>query len=494
VARNYAESIHDNAISELSWEILKSAKTEISAPFQLLLSDSAERLYCHDIIRILPGKRLVAFGQWGNKEVVAKLFYERGQSKRHLKRDVLGVNALTHANVPVPCLLYQGSASQQRIQVLLFERVTQAINLEVIWQEQRNTDLFSALMHQVIVELATQHVSGILQHDLHFKNFLVTEKLIYTLDGGGIESFSGALSKAKSMDNLSLFFAQLGVGTQQLQCQLFKAYAKARGWLAKKADFDLLKELVDKKNKERWSHYQNKIIRTCSAFIRINLFNRLIVYDREYQSPALVDFFHEPEKLFTLPDIVFLKKGRSATLIKVIVEGRAWVVKRYNIKNSWHGLRRCLRLTRAEASWRFSQYLRLFGVPTAKPVAYIENRVFGLRGTSYFIMEYVEGKNLGEFFSSYDANEGEEFYVRKAALVVDLLNKLAELKMTHGDLKMTNILFSSGYPLLIDLDSMREHITQWGFKKAAKKDIQRFMENWRNHPKVAAIFNNLLSN
>jgi tRNA A-37 threonylcarbamoyl transferase component Bud32 len=280
------------------------------------------------------------------------------------------------------------------------------------------------------------------------------------------------------------------VGTTRLQQELFTVYAKSRGWIIKQADFDWLKTFVAKKNKERWQRYQKKIVRNCTAFARITTLHRAISYDRAYQSPAFLDFLHDPEKFFTQQGVSVLKAGRSATVIKIILDGRAFVVKRYNIKNKWHWLRRCLRETRAAASWRLSQRLRLFGIATAKPIAYIENRFLGLRGRSYFVMEYVGGASIGEFFSAYSAEE--KHFTQVASLIKDMLHHLAELKITHGDLKMTNILLANDQPLLIDLDGMREHGNVFSFRRTFQKEIKRFMKNWDHYPKVAALFNTLL--
>ncbi len=490
MAINCIENISNTVIPELAWKALVRADSVKLGPFQLSLSDTTVPFYCNEIIRIIPGKRLVASGRWGDKEVVAKLFYERGKAKHHVKRDVLGIDELIQVNIPTPHIFYQGVATNKRIHVILFEKILQAKSLEMIWQEQKNSDDFVKLMQKVIVELATQHVLGILQRDLHLKNFLVAENRIYTLDGGAIEKFPDVLDKKHSMDNLSLFFAQLGVGTEELQRELFQIYAKARGWIVKSSDFDLIKTSVMNKNKERWIRYKKKIMRNCTNFVRIKNFNQMGMYDRAYQSDKFLSLLQSPEKFFEQQDISLLKMGRSSTVAKVNLDGHAFVVKRYNIKNSWHWLRRCLRATRAETSWRLSQKLCLFGVSTAKPVAYVEKRFFGLKGKSYFVMECISGQTIGEFFSGYQP-EGPAFD-KMAKMTIDMFKSLGELKMTHGDLKMTNILLKDEQPVLIDLDGMCEHSTEISFKRTFKKEIKRFMQNWQHQPKVFALFNTLL--
>ena len=371
MAINCVENMNNIAIPELTWKSLVRVSSTFFGPFQLTLSDTVAVLCCDEVIRLIPGKRLVASGMWDGREVVAKLFYGRSKARRHLQQDVAGIDALVQASVPTPRILYQGSACNGHVQVVLFEKIADAKSLEILWREQKNSAIFEKLMQKVIVELATQHVLGIVQRDLHLKNFLVAGKRLYTLDGGGIEKWPAILDKNQSMDNLSLFFAQLGVGTESLQRQLFKIYAKSRGWRVKEADFALLRETVAAKNKARWMRYKKKIMRTCTRFVKIKKWNQSVMYDRAYQSDTFLSVLQNPENFFAQPEVSFLKKGRSATVAKVMMDGRLLVVKRYNMKNSWHWLRRCLRATRAETSWRLSQQLQLFGVSTAKPVAYV---------------------------------------------------------------------------------------------------------------------------
>lgn len=473
----------------MSWKELVRANGEtISFPFQLCI-DHEKFLICEEILRIVPGKRLVVSGTWDGQTVVAKLFFSR-EAERHVMRDVKGVLILQQANVPAPRLLYQGSAHKKRTQVIIFEKIEEAVNLEHIWQQKDDYLEIDTLMRSFTIELATQHVLGILQNDLHLNNFLVTDKRIYTLDGAAITQFDMPLDKKNSLENLGLFFAQLGVGTEKLQQELFQIYVKARGWLVKKEDLHLLKIAFKTSWQERWRRYHKKIFRNCSAFKKTNKLFRSMIYDRDYQSPAFLNMLQNPDLIFKDSNTVILKNGRSSTVAKITIGDRVFVIKRYNIKNILHWLRRVLRDTRAKNTWRLSQRLRLFGVPTAKPVAYIENHILGLRGKSYFIMEYVPGLDGGTFFSAYRSNDSR--YELVAKRILKLIHYLSELKLTHGDLKKTNIIIHRDQPLLIDLDGMTEHKLSLRFQIAYKKEIQRFMRNWDNTPHIFDLFAELL--
>src|SRR5205085_10128281 len=132
------------------------------------------------------------------------------------------------------------------IHVLLFERLFEAENLDEIWRKRKNTAELLPLLQAMTIELATHHVFGIVQHDLHLKNFLVIDRKIYTLDGAQIESFPYLLPKTPSMKNFALFLSQLGTGMQEQQKALFKHYAKARGWLVKEEDIKELFLMIKK--------------------------------------------------------------------------------------------------------------------------------------------------------------------------------------------------------------------------------------------------------
>lgn len=480
----------EKLIPEITWKKLFQANRLVQVPFKITLDDNGEVLICEKIVRIVPKKRLVAFGQWGEKLVVAKLFYERGKAKQHLKREVAGIDSLVISGIPTPQLLFQGAFQNERIQVLIFEQIIGGINLLELWQEKNDPEDMLALMKAVTVELATQHVLGIIQRDLHLNNFLVTKKQIYTLDAGSINHIEGILPREQSLEHLSLFFSQLGAGTEKFQDILFETYVKARSWLVKQADIDFLRKLVRENTEKRWQRFQKKIQRNSTAFCRIKTSAAVVMYDRSYYSTDLENLLKNPEAIFLDKDTKIIKSGRSATVAKIKLDNRDYVIKRYNIKGFGHWLRRCLRTTRAATSWKLAQRLQLFGIATAKPVAYIEYNFLGLRGKSYFIMEWVNGVDAGEYFATY--NQNDPIYTKIAERILTLFKNLASLRLTHGDLKMTNILIEHERPVLIDLDGMQEHRSKLSLKRAFNREMKRFLRNWDSRPGVKELFKRIL--
>jgi tRNA A-37 threonylcarbamoyl transferase component Bud32 len=167
------------------------------------------------------------------------------------------------------------------------------------------------------------------------------------------------------------------------------------------------------------------------------------------------------------------------------VENVLLVIKRYNIKSFWHGVARALRQTRAAASWANAHRLTLLGIATPKPIALIEQRYFGLRGKAYFISEYLEAPDAEMFFE-----QQQEQATRAHAIhnVVILFYRLYLLKISHGDMKATNMKLLDGLPWLIDLDSMRQHDWDRFALKAHVQDLKRFMKNWQDEPSLYNAF------
>lgn len=487
MAINYIENIphKTNLSTALGVKELRAASYHFNLPFHLVLEEG-QVFYADKVVRIIPRKRIVAFGTWLGRDVVAKLFFDSRHAHRHMEEDAKGMKLLQLNKVPAPALYYQGRSHDKYIHILIYERITDSTNLLELWNNKRNPEEMLPLLKSVMIELATQHVLGLEQKDLHLKNFLIKDAHIYTIDGGQIVHHNALLSKKVSMENLALFLAQLGVGVDSYIETLFKHYAKSRGWLLKLNDLQQLKFEIKKINDARWKSYNKKIFRDSSEFVVYSHGLYKGMYAREYASLEFAQFLKDPVQLFNQKELTILKAGRSTTVAKVEFNGKEYVIKRYNMKSFLHFLRRCLRATRAEKCWRIGQKLSLFGINTAKPVAFIDRRFLGFRGSSYYISEYISGGNVSEYLHSERNNDSISYVIKQ---IVTMLKALPSIEVTHGDLKITNLLMNtSQQPTLIDLDGSVEHASLSGLKRAWKKDIKRFLKNFKQQPELLERF------
>jgi tRNA A-37 threonylcarbamoyl transferase component Bud32 len=430
------------------------------------------------VVRHLPNRRLVCRGKWGNINVYVKLFFGADAAK-YAARDEAGVQYLVKANVSTPILLYAAELPNAKACVLIFKEVENAENAETVWVQLGNNARLN-LAKQLTKTIAHHHQASLLQTDLHLKNFLIKDEDIYTLDGDGIRKFT-RLSQRQALQNLSVLLSKFDVLEVEVWlADLLKVYAEKRGWETLPDAF-AIKALTNTHHLKVASNYADKkVFRQCADVKSYALEGAWILVCSAYEN---IDFSGNLDALLTEQNL--LKSGNTCTVALEEIGGKKVVIKRYNIKNFWHGLNRAFRQTRAAVSWANAHRLMILNIATAKPIALIEKRKFGLNGKAYFLTEYIDAPDAAQFFSKTHNKKARAEAVKN---IVTLFYKLYLLKISHGDMKATNIKTVDNQPVLIDLDSMRQHEFSWFAELAHVRDQRRFMQNWQNEPALYNAF------
>jgi tRNA A-37 threonylcarbamoyl transferase component Bud32 len=311
------------------------------------------------------------------------------------------------------------------------------------------------------------HARGLVQEDAHLGNFLLKNGWLYVIDGDAVRE---SASPADYTANLALLFAQLQPQAEaDMRAALLQAYCSSNPGVA--IDEAQLTAASARAREVRLADYLDKSLRDCSLFKSANRVDRFFSIVRS-ETALLAPLIHDPDAW--LEKGVSLKRGRTATLARVDVAGRQLVIKRYNIKGTVHALSRSWRPSRAWHSWLEGHRLGFLGIATPRPLAMIEQRAGPLRGKAWLITEYSDGESLAARFRDPDT-------VPPAAdldAIGKLLRQLFAARISHGDLKATNLLWCSGEPQLIDLDAMRQHAGDASFRRAWHKDSARFLDNW----------------
>ncbi len=467
-------------------DLLIQAGRELREPFMLSLvhgNGEETEMTVQKILRLLPRKRIVALASVDGKQFLAKIFVGR-YSWRHAKREVAGAGAIEDAGVLTPSLQWRALLKSTKGHVLAFEYISEAEDLLDVWQESENDDQRLRLITMVIPVLATLHEGGVVQNDIHHGNFLFRSDQIYAIDAGNVTRHGNdPLGERKSLENIALFFAQFPASQDHFASGPLEQYRQFRAWPLDEARAERLIDLIDKHRFKRKKDHIEKAFRECTRFTCKHSFNRFSICERRYDSPEMRELLDQIDKRMESGET--LKNGNSSTVALVDGPLGPLVVKRYNIKNAGHGIRRAFRKTRAWISWENAYRLEFLGISTLKPVALVEERFGMIRRRAYFITEYVDGPDATVL-------QDKENSVADIVSIAEILKSLSAAGVSHGDLKASNFLLASDGAVIIDLDSMREHTNPVHRDRAEKKDIARFMKNWESIPEVGQRFAELL--
>ena len=452
-------------------ELASSGRTP-ALPLTLQLA--GDELVVERLLRVLPGQRYVGLARWRGRAVLAKLLVG-GKAERHFQRELAGARLLAEQGLTTPQLLAEGFAAEQG-GWLLFDYLDGAESLWDAWRAVEREPLLSdaqqAVLGEALAAIGQLHAKGLWQSDLHLDNLLRQQGQLYLIDGGGVqaETVGQPLSRARVLANLGVFFAQLPAELEPFTEELLVHYLLANAEHA--LPLEALLGEVAKVRQWRLRDYLKKVARDCSLFTaQSGAFGlRVVRRERAEQLQSLLD----------APDAAIaqgraLKNGGSATVALVQAEGVPLVVKRYNIKNWRHWLKRFWRPSRAWHSWVEGNRLELLGIATPRPLAVLERRWCWLRAQAYLVTAHCAGEDLLARFAPYvDSTPPEAELQALDRLFAALLRE----RISHGDLKGTNLFWDEGRWSLIDLDAMQQHDGQAGFARAYARDRARFLRNW----------------
>lgn len=183
-----------------------------------------------------------------------------------------------------------------------------------------------------------------------------------------------------------------------------------------------------------------------------------------------------------------VKPGDRTTIVSLqSANGRRYILKRSNLRGPVHTLLHVFLRSRGRWSWRNGIRLKAGGVPTAVPLALLEERWGAVRLRSYLLTEHTPGQSLLDWARACDPHDSQLARVADAFAMV--WRRLGQLQLAHRDMKATNFIVNeAGDITLIDLDSMRRLPRGPLLARARRLDRLRFLKNWQGRPELEQVF------
>lgn len=231
-----------------------------------------------------------------------------------------------------------------------------------------------------------------------------------------------------------------------------------------------------------------------SHLLYVKTLNYRLIFPEKYHTQDMLHFFTSLNNyLQNNKQCNFYKNAKkdTTTVARISHEGRWYVLKRYNFRNSWHAIKLQFRQSRALHSFYYAHVLNTSGISTIKPVAFFEKRWGPFRGTSFFVSEYEEGLTGCVFFKNDSPQKA--VWPLVVQRIVELTQELQKQCICHGDYHFGNLLIVDNKPLLLDLDRVKKFQNRNKFcLRLQQKDVENFRKYLRRNSQVEKYFERTL--
>jgi len=439
-------------------------------------SKRAEEVVTGRTLRVMPGKREVSDALWHDRPVVVKVFHHPLKARYHYWRELRGLRRLAQLEVQAPVLLFSGRTGQGHWAIVT-EKIQDASTGLELARGAESAQQRAGVLCQIARELARHHIKGVAQSDLHLQNFMLRGQTVFSLDVAQMSFKGRPLGRRASLRGLAKLLACLGEDKSSDIVLMAAAYAEERRWPWSTQDNEALDKRV---RATRWKVTRKLVrraLRTASQTLRFHQGQFRGVFAKPFLGESSTAQFCETLEAL-LREGQVLKNGNTCFVTRVRWQGHDLVIKRYNQKGLWHSLRHTLKGSRAQRSWLNAHLLGRLGIPTARPVAYIEQRRGLLLWQAYFIMRFVPGTPVSDLFRSEQASDAQKRQVHER--ILSLLGRMAEYGISHGDMKHSNILFDGDRIILMDLDAMRVGWPGCLWRHRCRRDLDRYLRDLPN--------------
>jgi serine/threonine protein kinase len=370
---------------------------------------------------------------------------------------------------------------------LITQSLDDAIPLDHYLSEQPPSTM--SARRRLTVALASYisalHIAGVSHPDFHPGNLLIREESgepqFFLIDVHDVHC-SKPLTVRDRLANLTLLNRWFSLRVSRTdRLRFWRAYAGA-DW--SRDDARKLERQTDRSVTQLWESRDGRCLRENRHFRRIRG-NGVDGYcERQLDESIVRELVADPDAAFVRPNVIKLKDSRSSTVCAFDVATQSapqkMVFKRFQVTRSYDPIVNLLRPSSALRSWKNGHVLIARGLPTPRPVLFLQRRRWEFPTVGYVLFERIDDAwHLHETVARVDTDSLQQ--------IVDLLARWIRIMhdrgISHRDLKAANILVTAdGRCQFLDLDGVRIH-RRVG-RPTRVRDLMRLNASFLSSPRV----------
>jgi tRNA A-37 threonylcarbamoyl transferase component Bud32 len=313
------------------------------------------------------------------------------------------------------------------------------------WKRSRQQGACQKLVKEIGTFLAQMLKNGIVHDDLHAGNVLVHTDALghrnwYLIDPYNVQRKPRSHRKAL-LDTLALMIHN--------NWHRLSAQDRLRGWLSFRQSMGLqltkiderrfLTQLHDEIQSRIYSVWNQRVRRNTKAnrdFYELRVRRSRAWASRDIPADWLAKFLFEPEQSLKKP-VQVIKRSRHGLAATIAGPTEPVLIKKFTPRHVWDRLFGRWRRSPALHCYRMAYRLYTAFLPTARPLAVVEKHRHGQLLSSYVLTEYLKDTvPLGEYWPQIAPEVQQQTLLSLAGLI----QRLHSFRLSHRDLKLTNIL------------------------------------------------------
>jgi heptose I phosphotransferase len=421
-------------------------------------------------------------------------------------REWKAINRLNELNISCPeavAICSRGLNPANSESFLITKSLVNTISLEDALKEGKYESLDIREKKKLIFKIAEisrkMHDGGVNHRDYYLCHFHIDKNLdlkrnIYLIDLHRAQIRSSIPVRWLEKDIGGLLHSALGFGLSERDLYRFLMVyfnLPIRQILEKNTSF------VKRSVRRAFHMYMKPLLKEASisskkkeslskGFVRKDSGKFRWIAKKEFLTKEIEGVIANPEHFMTKGEVIKDEAGHQ--IVKIKIKDQKYFIKKYQMKNFFHILRKMLTKSRAHNAWLASFWYRAAGINTFEIISVYEKYSSFFTLDSYLISQSLEGLRLDEA-AGYEENS-----LMISAKINSFFKRLSWIDFNHGDAKSSNFFFSRNKLIAFDLDTSRQRNFLLLFKRSRERDVKRILRSFIYSDKIYPFLANRLNN